>query len=164
MSFSRNSGEGKQSPKSISGCGATIPRGSGGGYALSGRSKKTIRPTQESRTLFPQSLAILAELPEPGFDNPPTRQCLSRNLSDWVFYNATIVSRLTDTNGLQVTLDHWSARPKGVLGVHPEADTFSRDTTLHDLFAYSQDFGVRAALWMIGRVWAQWQDADDMCG
>ncbi|KAJ5644069.1 domain di-copper centre [Penicillium longicatenatum] len=155
------SGDGKYNPEeqSISGGAVTIPRGSGGGCARSG----PFKDMQTHLGPFSRNLASLTKIPAPGFDYNP--RCLNRSLNDWVashYSNTTIVSRLMaapDINGFQMVMDHWPARPDGVLGVHG-AGHFSLGATLQDLFASPQDPAFMLHHAMIDRVWAKWQDAD----
>jgi tyrosinase len=106
----------------------------------------------------------MTELPPTAFDYNP--RCFNRSLNNFVgshYNNQTIVDRLlvsTDIIDFQTVMDHWPARPDGVLGVHGGGH-FSLGATLQDLFASPQDPAFMLHHGMIDRLWAIWQSGDE---
>ena len=156
------SGDGEYNPdeQPISGAGMVIPRGTGGGCTRCG----PFKDMEIHLGPFSRELTSLTEVPSPGFDYNP--RCLNRSLNNFVsshYTNATIVSQLMQTTQIaefQMALDHWPARPDGVMGVHGGGH-FSIGATLQDLFASPQDPTFMLHHAMIDRLWAMWQGIDE---
>lgn len=112
---------------------------------------------------FPRNLPDTTKIPAPAFDYNP--RCFNRSLNNFVgthYNNVTIVDRLlasTDINDFLTVMDHWPAKPNGVLGVHGGGH-FSLGSTLQDLFASPQDPAFMLHHAMIDRLWGIWQSKD----
>ncbi|KAJ5565778.1 hypothetical protein N7535_007416 [Penicillium sp. DV-2018c] len=156
------SGDGEPNPgeQSIHGGSVTLPPGSGGGCVRCG----PFKDMEIHLGPFDRNLASFTEIPAPGFDYNP--RCFNRSLNSFVsqnYDNETIVDRLlaaTDIADFQTVMDHWPARPDGVLGVHGGGH-FSLGATLQDLFASPQDPAFMLHHAMIDRLWSIWQAQDE---
>ncbi|KAF7717663.1 Uncharacterized protein PECH_002957 [Penicillium ucsense] len=156
------SGDGEYNPgeQSLSGGGVTLPRGCGGGCVRCG----PFKDFQVHLGPFSRDLTSFTDIPSPGFEYHP--HCLNRSLNNFVssnYDNETVVSRLlssTDISDFQLVLDHWPARPDGVLGPHGGGH-FSLGSTMQDLFASPQDPAFMLHHGMIDRLWAMWQSKDE---
>ncbi|CAG8163098.1 unnamed protein product [Penicillium olsonii] len=158
------SGDGDYAPgeQAIAGGPITIPRGSGGGCVRCG----PFKDMQIHMGPFSRNPAITPgmKIPAPGFDYNP--RCFNRSLNNFVsshYTNETIVDRLLASRNIidfQTVMEHWPARPDGVLGVHGGGH-FSLGATLQDLFASPQDPAFMLHHGMIDRLWAMWQSDDE---
>ncbi|KAJ5124089.1 uncharacterized protein N7515_007914 [Penicillium bovifimosum] len=156
------SGDGEPNPgeQSIHGGTVTLPPGTGGGCVRCG----PFKDMEIHLGPFDRNIVSFNEIPAPGFDYNP--RCFNRSLNNFVsmnYDNETIVDRLlaaTDIADFQTVMDHWPARPDGVLGAHGGGH-FSLGATLQDLFSSPQDPAFMLHHAMIDRLWSIWQGQEE---
>ncbi|KAJ5103928.1 N-acetyl-6-hydroxytryptophan oxidase ivoB [Penicillium argentinense] len=160
------SGNGKFNPdeQPLTAGNITIPRGSGGGCVPQGCGAFGEGDFEVHLGPFSRQITSYTEIPEPRFAYNP--RCLIRSLNNVVaedYTNTTLINALMASKDIvqfQTVMDHWPARPEGVLGPHGGGH-FSLGDSMQDLFASPQDPAFMLHHCMIDRLWAKWQDGDE---